>query len=471
MKKLLYSLSLLIAIVFYISSCTKIRTTDLGGELIPAVDNVNVFDTTLEVITELYQLPDSTRITRTSDHALGILNDPAFGKTTGEMYFKLQPQLFGSYPFGKSRDSLIGLDSVVLSLKYKSLYGDSNSIQSIRVFEIDQAAAFKDSLQGYIINSAPFLTADLLASKENLLFNTLNDSLTYIRIKDTITTSSELRIKLPNDFGMRLMSYDTTTYKTDSAFNTKFKGFAVKADEGSSIKRALAYFNLADGNTRLSFHYRTTKNAVADTAVTDFILRGSGNANLVQRDPTGTDYGNALVNGTGNQEKLFLQTSPGSYVLVKIPGLDALSNRLIYKATLITEKLESTEDNIFKVPNLLFLDAVDSANNKFLTIPNSFEPQDNSAFGYNPALFGGFLANNRYEFDLSRYVQGIVTRKEKSYALRMYAPYITRPTLAGTADITRFIALNGPIAAGRVVVSGGAHPVKKMRLYIVYSKL
>ena len=152
MKKLLYSLSLLIAIVFYISSCTKIRTTDLGGDLIPAVDNVNVFDTTLEVITELYQLPDSTRITRTSDHALGILNDPAFGKTTGEMYFKLQPQLFGSYPFGKSRDSLIGLDSVVLSLKYKSLYGDSNSIQTIRVFEIDQAAAFKDSLQGYIIN-------------------------------------------------------------------------------------------------------------------------------------------------------------------------------------------------------------------------------------------------------------------------------------------------------------------------------
>ncbi len=471
MKKLLYSLSFVIGIVFYVSSCTKIRTTELGGDLIPAVDNVTVFDTTLEVITELYQLPDSTRITRTAVHALGIMLDPSFGKTTGEIYFQAHPQIFGSYPFGKSRDSLVGLDSVVLTMKVNGVYGDTNSVQTLHVYEISQSSDFKDSLLGYPISRAPFAADELIASRQNLLFSTLNDSLTYIREKDTVKTVNELRITIPNSFGMRLMNYDTVTYKTDSAYNTKFKGFAIRADEGSALKKALAYFSLADGDAKLSFHYRTTTNGAPDTTVTDFILRGYGNANLVQRDPSGSDYSNALASGSNNQEELYLQTSPGSFALVKIPGLEALSNRLIYKAALVIERLEGQEDNHFSEPDLLFLDAVDSANNKFLTVRNSFEPQDNTAYGYNPALFGGILDNNRYSFDLSRYVQGIVTRKEDSYALRLYAPYVTRPILAGTTDITRSISLNYPIAEGRVVVAGGAHPTKKMRLYIVYSKL
>ena len=50
-NKLLVAFFAFISILVFEQSCQKIDTTDLGAELIPSVDNVNTFDTLLEVIT------------------------------------------------------------------------------------------------------------------------------------------------------------------------------------------------------------------------------------------------------------------------------------------------------------------------------------------------------------------------------------------------------------------------------------
>lgn len=471
MKQILYSLSIVSVLFLSAVSCTKIRSTDLGGDLIPAVDNVSVFDTTLEVTSELYQLPDSSRIRYNQDHAIGILQDPAFGTTTGEAYVQFVPLAFGAYPFGKSRDSIVGLDSVVLSLRYRTLYGDSNAIQTLRVFEIDPNSPFRDSSLGYPISQAPFDVADELGAKENILFSTLNDSLRYINIKDTVKTVNELRIPLSTAFGLKLMNLDTTDFKTDTTFRLKFKGLAIRPDAASALKKALAYFNFSDAGTHLRFHYRRIRNGAIDTTTTDFTFRNYSNANLVSRDIAGTVYESKLQNGILNQEELYIQSSPGSFALLKVPGLENLNNRVVYKASLIAEQLPDPDNIYFRQPNLLFLDAVDSVNKRFYTIPNSWVLEDNTTYRYSPDYFGGYLKNGKYEFDLSRYVQGIVTRKEKSYTLRLYAPFVTIPTISGTSDITRILSLNPYIGSGRVILGGGAHPVKKLRLYIIYSKI
>ncbi|KYP14966.1 DUF4270 family protein [Flavihumibacter sp. CACIAM 22H1] len=483
MKKLLYSLSFVIATVLLIESCTKIRTTQLGGGLIPAVDNVNVFDTTMEVLTTAYELPDSTRISSTALHAFGLLEDPVFGKTTAEIYLQLEPSTFSGYPFGSVPDSIIGLDSVILSLRYNSVYGDTNSIQSFKVYEIDQSAPFTDTSLGYLISHPTFQLAQQIGEKLNVPFHTLNDSLTYIRVKDTVKTVNELRIPLTNEFGMKLINIDTATYnsKKDSAFEKKFRGLAIVPDAGSSVKKALAYFNIADAEgTKISFHYRRTRNGAPDTTITTFIYNSAdgsytnrGNANLIYRDVSGTPYETMLQNGANNsQQELYLQSTPGSYSLLKIPGLQALNNRVIYKAALIMEPLEGNEEASFPAPGLLFLDAVDSANSRFITVPNSWVFQQNSSpLFYDPGSFGGFLLNKKIEFDLSAYVQGIVTRKEKSYALRLFAPYSTRPVISPSGTNQTQLQISNRVAAGRVVVGGGAHPTKKLRLYLVYSRL
>lgn len=471
MKKLLYSLSFILAIVLYSVSCTKIRTTQLGGDLIPAVDNVTVFDTTLEVITELYSLPDSTRISFNADHAIGIMEDPSFGTTTGEAYVQLLNASGPVYPFGKSRDSIIGLDSLVMSLRVASTYGDSNAVENFKVYEIDPASEFRDSSIGYLISHPPFDVAGMVGERNNMVFKALDDSLQYMKLKDTIRTAKELRITIDNELGLRLMNFDTTIYKTDSAFNANFKGFAIKADPGSPLKRGMAYFNLRDAGTHLTFYYRKFRNGLPDTATVEFIYRRSANANLINRNIEGSPYASKLQNGAiGNQEELYLQSSPGSYALLKIPGLSTMNNRLIYKALLTTDRVAGLEDNYFTEPSRVFLDAVDSANKQYLTIPNQFIP-DVANGNYDATLFGGLLRNNRYEFELGKYVQGIVTRKEKNFALRMYAPYRTAPFIYNSGGIAFPITINPPITQGRVIVAGGANPVKKMRLYIIYSKI
>jgi hypothetical protein len=192
----------------------------------------------------------------------------------------------------------------------------------------------------------------------------------------------------------------------------------------------------------------------------------------VKRDPSGSPYGNQLANGGDNQSEVFIQSTPGSYSLIKIPGLQNMSNRLLYKAVLIADQLEGYDEATFPTPGLLFLDAVDSAKSRIITIPNSWVfLQNNSPIYYDPGSFGGFLKDKKFQFDLTAYVQGIVTRKEKSYALRLYAPYSTRPVITTISDNQFPLSISNRLGSGRTVIGGGAHPTQKMRLYLVYSRL
>src|SRR5437868_10459496 len=139
--------SIISAALILLSSCKKINeATDLGGDMIPPVDNINTFDTslTVEAYNDLFTLggpitdtlkEDSTRSHYSYEQFLGLINaDPLFGKTDAQMYFELKPQVF-PFKFNNWPDSL-SLDSVVLILDHVETYGDSTLAQTITVSEI-----------------------------------------------------------------------------------------------------------------------------------------------------------------------------------------------------------------------------------------------------------------------------------------------------------------------------------------------
>lgn len=467
-----YSIALAVSLIY---SCKKIDTTDIGDDLIPAVDNVFTFDTVLDVETDNLFLNDSSRIQRNSPHAWGVIdNDPEFGKTRADIYFSLTPNGYGLHPFQK-KDSTLIFDSVVLALAYTGSFGDTaTSIQRMTVHEIDFDANFSDSIAGYRTD-IPNIPYDLTVLGSKLIdFKTLDDSVLDRRKRDTLRLKNQLRIQLDPSLGNRFRNYDTATaYKNDSLFRTKFRGLALRVDEaGSPVKNALAYFSLDNANTRLIFYYRVQSgSAIVDTLVTEFgfYALNFANANQIARTPA-NNYLSYINNGNGNDDRIYLQSSPGSYATIKIPGLRSLSNRIIHRAELIFETLPgSLGDNIYRKPDFLFMDAIDTANKRIITVPYDFNFENN----YN-ILFGGPIKNNRYIFNVSRYVQSIVTRKEKDYTLRLYAPYTTRPTdfASGFLPITQ-VPVNSPIAAGRVVLTGGSFsdPSKRVRLRIIYSKI
>ena len=461
------------------SSCKKINeATELGGSLIPAVDNVTTFDTTLTV--EAYNnlfadTEDSTRSTSSDQQFVGITNDPIFGKTEASLFLQLRPSIYPySFPFKK--DSLIALDSVVLVLGVNAVYGDTNTAQQVKVFEISNADNFRAD-SNYMLRKNNFTLGQSISSLTSFIPNTLNDSIFPKREQ----AERQLRIKLDNSFGQRLLAYDSTRqYNNDSAFATYFKGFAV-VPQGST-GNSLVGINLADTNTKLAFYYRYKNGGVVDT-VTYFKTTGSSaSANYIKRDYSGSQLA-TYQGGTTPDNLVFIQNTPGTYATLKIPGLNTISNRVVHRAELIMEQVYSPSTALSTPPQFLYLDAFDSANNRFrsipfdlLTTPGAQSPiftiTNTADFGMIGKLTTDASGNKIYSwhFNITRYVQHVLNKTQPLQNLRLYSPFIIHNYI-DDYKLNGLLFANSSYAIGQVRLGGGNNATQPMRLRIIYSKL
>lgn len=478
-----------LAILF--SACKKLNeATELGGGLIPPVDNITTFDTLIDV--ETYNgifsiINDSIRLTPSDEHFLGkISNDPIFGSTDAQLFLELKPPSY-RYSFANigHPDSLL-IDSAVLVLDYVETYGDTNTAQTINVYEITSDFKYDSS---YYVNRNSLTTGAQLGSA-TILPHQLNDS-----IKAFLDTNkNQLRVRLTNpfransNFGEWLLRQDsiglTGAFSSDSAFKTKFKGFAIKSEGGGN---AIMGVNLTGANTKLAIYYRYQKGgpgiAFQDTIVNYFSFTAlSASANYITR--THTAAITSAATSPAADPIVYIQNSPGTFATIKIPGLAGLSNRLVHRAELIMEQVYDISDSTFPAPASLYVDAYDPTISNFRTIPYDLQPDESNALV--AANFGGVpfykqdLSGNIiriWRFNVSRYVQHVLTHTLPSYDLRVFAPYYIYeqfgiPPLV--SDVGRFVTVNPSIAKGRVRLHGGdptrTNP-QRMRLRIIYSKI
>jgi Domain of unknown function (DUF4270) len=462
-----------VAIVF--SACRKINeATELGGGLIPPVDNINTFETYLDVIADNKLFQDTTKVYFSDNLALGhIGNDPEFGITHADAYFNISSPFYPYYPF-INKDTLT-IDSVILSLSYNNYYGDTNSSQTLRVYEIDQNAGFDDTSL-YKYDHADFNVAGSQLGSKTFQVKNLKDSILQIRKKDTTKVANVIRITLPNALGTRLAGYDTTSspnggYRNDSAFKKLFRGFAIKADGSGN---ALTYFSPSDKTkTKLIVYFRVTKNGIIDTTSTEFYHQTNGQANVVRRQAL-NGWANYLGNGLPNDDNIYLQSFPGSYASLKIPALDTFKNAVIHRAELVVYPLRSNQDATFVQPMGLFLDRVNSSADTAFTFDVDMDVQGSGFdFTYNYSAFGGGLkSDSTYRFTLSKYVQDIITLKKPNQTLRLFAPVRAFVFSNRFNRVSQMYIADKP-AYGRVVLGGGNYAItgKRMRLRVIYSKL
>lgn len=477
-----------VAIVF--SACKKINeATELGGGLIPPVDNITTFDTllTVQAFNDTFGLAnDSQYLAKNEEFFLGkINNDPFFGQTDARLFFELKPQFF-KYSFANRPDSLF-IDSVVLVLGYVETYGDTNTAQTVNVYELDQSNNFRSDT-AYLIRKSDLTYSNLLGSR-TFIPRTLDDSVKAFRD----TTSNQLRIRLDNSFGTRLLSYDSAgngAYAGDSLFRQRFKGFALQS---MGAGNAVMGFDLTSFNTKLAIYYRYDKRVVStvqklDTTVAYFTFSGNcAAANFVKRDYSGTPTLASINNGSAPDPILYLQNSPGTFANLKLTGLAGLSNRVIHRAELIVEQLYDISDSTFRPPDYLYLDAYDptiSNNYKFRTIPYDLSYTSSGvlnlgAFGCIPVRSIDNFGNpiRQWKFNISRYVQHVLTGTQTLYDLRLSAPFSLNEQFGippGT-DANVGILINPAIVKGRVRVVGNTGPLdtnpRRLRLRLIYSKL
>ena len=473
------------------AACTRITTTELGAGLIPVVDGVNTFDTIMELQTDTFNESDTTRIYNANNMVIGaITNDPIFGTTQAELNFELKPSF---YPFkvAGTKDSLV-VDSAVLILSYKGYYGDSTQPLNVTVHEISPTTPL-DPFYNYPVNYPtvkPVRTIGALSNTIPVDIRTLGDS-----VKNRFENSNnQIRIPLRMEVARRfLKDYDSTNaYLNDSAFQTYFRGFSVKV-QSSNPANALLYVNLLDTNTKLALYYNTstTGATVRDTSVIYFKFNSAfgGYANFITRNTTGAEINNRITTTSRPDSIVYVQSAPGTYVRIRVPGLQNLSNRIIHRAELIAEQIPDdnnilTLDRYFQAPRLLLLSAFDSVKNQKRNIPNDYMV---GSSGPNTVDFGGFRTFKTingydrvaaYNFVISRYVQGIVTRKDTSFTLRLSAPsndslnyHPPYPNNFVSQMYYLSPAQSNELANGRVRLGGGSHSRFRMRLRIVYSRI
>ncbi|MBS1496444.1 MAG: DUF4270 family protein [Bacteroidetes bacterium] len=477
-------------------SCTKIDTTNLGSDLIPAVDNIHTFDTTLDIISTQGYFTDTTQVLPTENYALGRINaDPLFGTTQANIYLQVKPNV---YPFiwGNAGDTLIAADSVVLCLSFKGSWGDSVLPQQLEVYKIDDAN-FRDSVNASRdVNYQPNTTDFLGSATINPL--TLKDTIFIAHHKDSV--ANQIRIRLSDAFRDYLFSRDTSLlspnnqFNNDSLYRLAFNGLAVKAVGASS--QSLLYIALADANTRLEMHFRkknagtgyvdTVYNSLRVTPGNSLNIAPSGTANYIARDRTGTP------SATASLTEHYLQTSPGTYINLNIPGLTNLSNRIVHRAYITIQQIptDPASDNIFTQPPYLYLDLKDT--NTVTPIwkpiyhdlnPNvAYDPDNKTGLPFFPVSvtnnsFGGVAKTQfgvagkqvYYQFNITRYIQRLVTQHATNYQMRVWPAYnISYPQYAATE-----YPYSNPIAYGRIKVGSGSNPnpAYKMTLHIIYSKI
>jgi Domain of unknown function (DUF4270) len=478
--------AIIISIAVLFSACRKINeSTELGGGLIPAIDNITTFDTLINVqaFNDTFGLAnDSTYLAATAEHFLGLINnDPIFGKTDARLFLELKPTFYGVYPF--ARKDQIKIDSIVLVLDYVETYGDSSVPQTVNVYELDQSNKFSSDTN-YLIRKDlvyPPVFAPATLGSRTFVPSTLKDSVKAFQD----TTLKQLRINLDTNFARRLFNYDTTNaYKNDSIFKTNFKGFALQS---MSSGNAIMGFNLTGTNTKLAIYYRQPKTSgtIDSSTVSYFLFSTSAAAgNYVKRDYSGTPV-EAAAGGALPDPLVYIQNTPGTFATIKIPGLGSIGNRVVHLAELIVEQVYDASDTVFNAPNYLYLDAYDPGIAKYRTVPYDliFDASGGlnySSFGMSPvnSVDGLGHTTKSWHFNISRYIQHVLTQTQPAYDLRLFSPFyvidqFNLPPTVGDAARTAFV--NTTIAKGRVRLAGntgsGDTNPNKMRLRVIYSKL
>jgi len=480
LKKLLKGIAVCGTLVLLFGQCTKIKTTDIGSELIPTVDNVLTFDTTLTVVSNNYIFGDSALPIiakdlsgNTPEHLLGyISNDPQFGKTEASIFMELKPPTY-KYFFENVKDSLF-LDSVVLCLKWNSTWGDTVASQKINVYEMDNELKGDSS---YNTNVA-FRYSKILGSK-TFSPQVLKDSLFLFRQ----SLNKQLRVRLSDAFGKSLLSQDSAAgepYSSDSAFRAYFKGFAIVPETPGVGGNALMSFTPSDTNTYLRIYYKYIKNGKQDTTNRSFVFKNvapGGNANRIKRDYIGSQLANNLIPNPSSDSIPYVQASPGTYNILRIPSVDGFKavkgNVIVHLAELSMVQIPGPAnefDNFLTPPPVIYMDFLDTIANKqypFLTDalsggrydPNSFGGQAKNVIGLNGRVVSS------YTFFITRYIQNMVTRNSPNFPLYLYSPYtVAYPDLRLGFGVNR-------VAFGRVKIGGGIHSSQKMKLRIIYSKI
>jgi len=400
-KPLVFPSFLLLSIILInLASCKKDPYT-IGLSLLPPTDTLTVKTTDTVSIVAYSVLQDSIRTDETKTNILGSFVDPVFGKTTASFCTQLRLSSegvdFGTDPV---------LDSVVLMLRYSSIYGNSNALQNLRVYElnedivVDTAYYSNHKIQYYNTLLADYTFSPNLTDSVSIYGTNV---LPHLRINLSNQTNyfGNKILYAPGDIllkNTKFVDFINGLYIQSSAVNSD--GSLISFNMSSELTKMVVYFHSYDtiGNIKDSLHYDLVINTLCPRFNTFDHNRYS------EAVP---EFKNQVLNHdtTLGKNSLYIQGLAGVKIKLHMPYLMDFSNKLaLNTAELIIKNFQT--DTTLAPPAQLTLIQEDSAG-KMHTIIDEAEGS---------AYFGGtYISSDRsYHFRITRHIQQVIQGKIKN---------------------------------------------------------
>jgi len=444
-------LSGFVFMVFGFWACTT-TPGKVGSELLPDSDLV-VTGKSVNTNIQAYTFNDDILRTDESNYNIfGTFNDPVFAKTIGD--FACQYRLSGFPPF-KSGDKV---DSLILYIAYKEIYGDTLTPQHFRVYELATDIPFDDKFyQNTDLKSMSY--SEVLGEKYYVPKFRL-DSLTNKygstnKIpKDTVT--QEIGIKMSQSLIDKLLAADSLTNSSNTRFLNYFKGLYVEAVDQNQPGTLM---KVMGSGMVMYFH----KEGVKDSTFTYKNNRNASRVGRIVHDYSTTSFAKNLNSELVQDTIIYAQTSGGIRTKIYIPDLGIWSKMVpesandpdtihytINKAELVF-KLDTTisQPRLYRPAEQLVLAAIAEGSGGQ---DSTYLPTDHA---FSAAYYGGTynIIDRTYRFNIAQHIQDIVNKKPGKENLGFYLE-----TAYKNSTIRR-VALKG------------ATSKQSIRLEITYSKV
>ena len=397
MLKSIFRITTLIIIVSLFSACKK-NWNDLGSQLIDQGDLILISFDTLEIKTSIHT-EDSLSSLNTATSYLGSIYETDFGLSNAAIYSEFRIPS-SEVVFGEDAVA----DSMILSLKINSYYGDTSSTLNINVHEmLEQISTSETDSLG---------EESTITFYSNQDFEIDNISLATLAYTADPTSNTSINIALTNDLAQSFLDASSENFVDNTAFQEFFKGLYITCEqigEGG----VLYELDLLNELSKISLHYH---NSVSDSLTYDFQI----NSNADKMTRWSHDYSSTNIEALLEEESIdigYIQGGAGLRTYLTLPSLASLkdSNYVIHKAELSIPYFFSENDSLFSIPNKLGLAAVNSEG-KLELLTEDQNVQGASYFDGNANEL-----NQTYTFNIARYIHKVIAEGYTN-KLALYVP-------------------------------------------------
>lgn len=386
---------------FMMPSCSK-RPNQIGADIQPNQGLISLqFSDTVDIIAYSVK-DDSVRTDHTGSNLFGSMKDPVFGTTTAGFYTQIRLST-STHDFGTNPQ----LDSLVLQLVYAGYYGDTATMQTLRVYELLDSISIDSAY--YSNQFRQVGTTDFANYQFSPKPNT-----PFVMDEDTLTPLIRVRLNdISPELGNKLLAATKDDLSSNSAFQDYFYGLYVTADAVSQ-GGAISYFNLPVNLSRVTIYYR---NDAEDSLRYEFYITSTEaryntytHLNYADASP---ELKNQVLNGDTllGRNQFYLQAMGGLKTKLKFPGLAQIQQktdgRIIVNEAKLIFTVASVDTTLYTAPTQLAL--VRNNNDGTYSVLDD-QLQTGSYFGGTYKSSG-----NNYQFRINRYVQNLLSNDSLDY--------------------------------------------------------